>query len=216
MARRTKEEALATRNLILDTAELVFGRRGVSRTSLNEIAQTAGLTRGAIYWHFKDKTELFDAMMERVLLPMEAELHIGDEQMAPDALAGLRQGCIEALKKIVADPQVRRVFEIAIHKVEYVDELQAVRDRRRDACKEHLDHFERSMAQAIRRGQLSRRISARSAALGMQSLLEGLLQNWMLDPQAFDLVRVGTQVIDTYLAGLAIKKVAAGAEKVVA
>jgi TetR/AcrR family acrAB operon transcriptional repressor len=216
MARRTKEEALATRNLILDTAELVFGRRGVSRTSLNEIAQTAGLTRGAIYWHFKDKTELFDAMMERVLLPMEAELHIGDAQMAPDALAELRQGCIEALKKIVADPQVRRVFEIAIHKVEYVDELQAVRDRRRDACKEHLDHFERSMAQAIRRGQLSRRISARSAALGMQSLLEGLLQNWMLDPQAFDLVRVGTQVIDTYLAGLAIKKVAAGDEKVLA
>ena len=65
-------------------------------------------------------------------------------------------------------------------------------------------------------GELSRRISARSAALGMHSLLEGLLQNWMLDPQAFDLVRVGTQVIDTYLAGLAIKKVAAGAEKVLA
>ena len=209
MARRTKEEALATRNLVLDTAELVFERRGVSRTSLNEIAETAGLSRGAIYWHFKDKADLFNAMMERVMLPMEETLNPGSPTRSMGALAPLRQGCIDALKKIVSDPQVRRVFEIAIHKVEYVDELQAVRDRRRDACKGHLDHIERAMAQSIRRGELSRRLSARTAALGLHSLLEGLFQNWMLDPGAFDLVRVGTQVIDTYLAGVALPKAAA-------
>ena len=39
---------------------------------------------------------------------------------------------------------------------------------------------------------------------------EGLFQNWMLDPGAFDLVRVGSQVIDTYLAGLALPKATAG------
>ena len=131
MARRTKEDALATRDLILDTAERVFARRGVSRASLNEIAQVAGLTRGAIYWHFKDKAELFDAMMERVLLPMEEHLKIGAPVPAGDALEQLRRACIDGLRKIVDDEQVRRVFEIAVHKVEYVDELEAVRDRRR-------------------------------------------------------------------------------------
>ena len=55
MARRTKEEALATRHALLDAAERVFGRRGVARTSLVEIAEEAGVTRGAVYWHFKDK-----------------------------------------------------------------------------------------------------------------------------------------------------------------
>ena len=210
MARRTKEEALATRNLVLDTAELVFERRGVSRTSLNEIAETAGLSRGAIYWHFKDKADLFNAMMERVMLPMEDTLNLGSPTQNMGALASLRQGCVGALKKIVDDPQVRRVFEIAIHKVEYVDELEAVRDRRRDACKGHLDHIERAMAQSIRRGELSRRVSAGTAARGLHSLLEGLFQNWMLDPGAFDLVRVGSQVIDTYLAGLALPKATAG------
>jgi TetR/AcrR family acrAB operon transcriptional repressor len=59
MVRRTKEEAQATRKLILDTAEVVFHERGVSRSTLNDIAQAAGLTRGAIYWHFKDKADLF-------------------------------------------------------------------------------------------------------------------------------------------------------------
>lgn len=202
MVRRTKEEALATRNLILDTAERVFARRGVSRASLNEIASCAGLSRGAIYWHFKDKAELFDAMMERVLLPMEEHLHIGRPLQLDGALEALRLACIDGLRKIVADEQVRRVFEIAVHKVEYVDELEAVRDRRRDACKAHLEHIERTLAQSIRRGELSRRLGARTAALGLHSLLEGLFQNWMLEPGAFDLVKTGTQVIDAYLAGL--------------
>jgi TetR/AcrR family acrAB operon transcriptional repressor len=205
MARRTKEDALATRNLVLDTAELVFARRGVSRTSLNEIAETAGLSRGAIYWHFKDKAELFDAMMQRVLLPMEDKLNLATPGQT-EVLEQMRRGCIQALRKIVEDDQVRRVFEIAIHKVEYVDELEAVRDRRRDACKTHLDQIERCMTQCVRRGQLPGRISARAAALGLHSLLEGLFQNWMLDQGAFDLVRIGTQVIDTYFAGLGLSK----------
>ena len=74
MARKTKEDALVTRELILDAAERVFHLRGVSRTSLQEIAKDAGLTRGAIYWHFENKGELFHAMMERVTLPMMARM----------------------------------------------------------------------------------------------------------------------------------------------
>jgi TetR/AcrR family acrAB operon transcriptional repressor len=72
VARRTKEEALATRNRLLDAAELLFQAQGVSQTTLQQIAQQAGATRGAIYWHFKDKADLFNAMMERVILPLEA------------------------------------------------------------------------------------------------------------------------------------------------
>ena len=65
MARRTKEDAEATRNALLDAAERVFYDKGVSRASLDDIAREAGTTRGAIYWHFKDKADLFNAMMER-------------------------------------------------------------------------------------------------------------------------------------------------------
>ena len=54
MARRTRDEALETRNTILDTAERVFSERGVSHTTLADIAAAAGVTRGAIYWHFKN------------------------------------------------------------------------------------------------------------------------------------------------------------------
>ena len=72
MVRRTKEEALETRNRLLDSAEEMFQSQGVSRTTLQDIALHAGATRGAVYWHFKDKADLFDAMMERVTLPLES------------------------------------------------------------------------------------------------------------------------------------------------
>jgi TetR/AcrR family transcriptional regulator, acrAB operon repressor len=202
MARRTKDDAQLTRDHILDAAELVFERRGVSRTSLHEIAQAAGVTRGAVYWHFKDKADLFNAMMLRVTLPLEQAVNASDAPHVADPIAHLRASFGEALRKTAGDPQVRRVFEIATHKVEYVDEMQAVRERHlctRDECLAHV-------ALALRRGRIGRRIPARAAALGMHALVDGLIQNWMLDPQSFDLVKVGMQVLDAYLAGLAVPK----------
>jgi TetR/AcrR family acrAB operon transcriptional repressor len=199
MVRRTKEEAQATRSLILDTAEVVFQARGVSRTTLEAIAAAAGLTRGAIYWHFRDKAELFHAMMERVRLPMEGE---AEAQAADDVLGALRDGFVTALRRTVEDPQVRRVFEIASHKVEYVEELQGLAARHLAARAECLGHTERTLRNAMRSGVVSLRVPVHTAALGAHALVSGLLRNWMLDPQAFDLVKVGKQTLDAYFAGL--------------
>ena len=57
--RKTKEEAQQTRSNLLNAALNVFYERGVSKASLDEIAKTAGVTRGALYWHFKNKEDLF-------------------------------------------------------------------------------------------------------------------------------------------------------------
>ncbi len=60
MARKTKQQALETRQHILDVALRLFSQQGVSSTSLAAIAKEAGVTRGAIYWHFKNKSDLFN------------------------------------------------------------------------------------------------------------------------------------------------------------
>ena len=202
MVRRTKEEAQATRSHILDTAELVFDQHGVSGTSLAEIAKAAGLTRGAIYWHFRDKADLFNAMMERVTLPLEQTDPCGFK--GPDiTLTQMRAGFVDLLRKVTTDPQLRRVFDIATHKVEYVGEMNAVRAHHlamRDDC---LADMERAFRRARRAGALPKGgLPARSAALGMLALFDGLLQNWMLDRDGFELLRVGGQVFDAYLRGL--------------
>jgi TetR/AcrR family acrAB operon transcriptional repressor len=203
MARHTKQEALVTRARLLDAAELLFEQNGVARTSLHEIAAAAGVTRGAIYWHFKDKADLFNAMMSRVTLPLEEGVHRSDDPEIAEPLVYMRERFMDALRKTVNDPQTRRVFEIATHKVEYVGELTAVRDRHLAVRNECLAHVERGMKRAARRGLVGKRLPARSAALGMHALTDGLIQNWMLDPEAFDLLKVGKQLLDAYIATLA-------------
>jgi TetR/AcrR family acrAB operon transcriptional repressor len=209
MARRTKEEALATRHRILDAAEALFERQGVSRTSLNDIAAAADVTRGAVYWHFKDKADLFNAMMDRAIMPMEESLHCGRDCPVNDPLDFLLNRSVHALKLTATDAQMRRVLEISMHKVEYVDELVAVRDRQLQGRDECLAECERAFKAAMKAGLLETRLPARSAALGLHALIDGLARNWLLDPEAFDLTKVGQQVITSYVDGLKPQSAAA-------
>lgn len=201
MARKTKEEALVTRGRILDAAEQVFYRRGVSGSSLHEVAQQAGVTRGAVYWHFKDKADVFNAMMERVCLPMEE----GPPRLGCDAdpLTALRLHLHRIFELIVGDEQACRVFEIATQKVEFVDELVAVRERHQQACHEHVDELRHLIARAQELGVITAGKPALALAVGLHALLAGLIQNWLLDQAAFDLRTVGGLAVDTYLAGMA-------------
>lgn len=202
MVRKTKEDAWATRNLILDTAEAVFQRHGVAASSLQEIAQAAGLTRGAIYWHFQNKADLFEAMMQRVVLPLEHALNADGAQDTADPLGSVRQGVADLLAKLAHDPQVRRVFEIASLKVEYAGDLQVLREQRvasRETC---MDDLERLFGLAADQGQIGRHLPARVAARGLFAAVDGLMLHWLLDPQSFDLELAGHQMLDIYLQGL--------------
>lgn len=193
MVRRTKAEAQATRSTLLDAAERLFETKGVSRTSLQDIATAAGVTRGAVYWHFKDKAHVFNAMMERVQLPMEeAAAHL-EACEGREPLHRLRELLISALTRVAVDHRVQRVYEIAIHKVEYVDELVVLQQRHRQAVAEHLA----TIGRCLQRAGLDPR-----HALGLHALLVGLIHTWMLTPGAFDLVADGRAAIDAQLAGL--------------
>lgn len=211
MARRTKEEALATRHKLLDAAEHLFQAQGVSRTSLQDIARRAGATRGAVYWHFKDKADLFNAMIDRVTLPMEESFHHETEQQeapgpdggaGPNAIDRIRLSTINALRHIVTDMQTRRVFEVATQKVEYVEELQAVRLRHLRVRNGFVERIAQSLGIAAEQMKLALPVPASVGAQGLHALIDGLIQNWLLDPQAFDLLEVGQCAIDVYLRGL--------------
>lgn len=202
MARRTKEDAQRTRDRILDMAEREFQRRGVSRTSLEQIASAAGVTRGAIYWHFRNKSDLFNAMMNRVTLPLEAEILRSGERTLDDPVAQIRGSYLAALRATVNDPKARRLFEVALFKVEHGNALRGVRERRLSGLRNRVANVERGFRRAARLGLLRSTLPPRTAAMAMESLVDGLITNWLLEPLSFDLVRVGEQAIDAYLRGL--------------
>ncbi len=205
MARRTKEEALATRHRLLDAAELLFQAQGVSQTTLQQIAQQAGATRGAIYWHFKDKADLFNAMMERVILPLEAPRRSPPTAgVTDDPLAEIEEGMIHALTLMATDPQVRPRIRCGdpqgrIHPRHGLG--AAAPPRRPQRLRGRLR--EGPAPGRARRGHIQAcRCRRNAAAQGVHALISGLIQNWLLDPEAFDLVHTGRRTFGVYLAGL--------------
>lgn len=202
MVRKTKEEAELTRSGILDAAEHVFHAQGVAGTSLQHIAEAAGVTRGAVYWHFKDKADLFNAMMERVCLPFEEASGAVDRAPPEQALQRLREHLAWLLERTQGDEQVRRVFSIATQMVEYNGELAQVRERRLQWQADHVAMLERALAAGRKAGQVQSGIPLKQVALGLHALFDGVLQNWLLKPGSFDLRRVGSRALDIYLAGL--------------
>ena len=204
MARRTKAEALVTYHQLLDAAEQVFAEKGVSRASLQDIAQAAGASRGAIYWHFKNKADLFNAMMDRIILPMEGAFQQIGHDAAQDPLLELQQTILEAMRKIASDERTRLVFEVATLKVEYVAELLAIKARHVQTHADGVREMQRSLQEAAARRGLSLGVPPSVAAQGLQALVVGLLHTWLLAPHAFELVPVAETVIGTYLAGLGL------------
>ena len=212
MARCTKEEALATRDRLLDAAECVFAEKGVSRTSLSDIAIAAGVSRGAIYWHFKNKADLFNAMMERTTMPMEDALHQIGHDTGQDPLEELRRAILDAMQKIATDARTRRVFEVATLKVEYVDELLAVQERQQRVQVEVLQQTEYSISEGALRRSVILKVTPAVAAQGFNALVVGLIHNWLLAPQSGQLVTVAEIAIDVYFLGLGLGPISPNAQ----
>ena len=202
MVRRTKDEAVETRNQILDAAERVFSERGVSRTSLTDIADAASVTRGAIYWHFKDKAELFCEMVARVTMPMEHAPCQIDPASTDDPLAGLRAMLVGILERTSVDAQGRRVFHIVFNKCEYVDEMETVWERFREMQAGCLQRLELGLSAAVAKGQLPAKLDTHRTAVGLHALVNGLISKWVMDPKAMPAKGDAGQLIDIFLDGL--------------
>lgn len=176
MARRTKEDADATRNSLLDAAERVFYEKGVSRASLSDIAQAAGATRGAIYWHFKDKAELFFAMREDVFAPMvERTDSLLFSEVYDNPLDAIEASLQEFFRVLDDCPVVREVFEIMISRCEYVDEFAAVQEEAGRPAYEFLEKMERFYRKAADKGKLREGLDPEATARDTWAFTSGLL-----------------------------------------
>lgn len=199
MVRKTKEEAQETRNKILDAAEHVFQERGVSHTSLAEIASAAGVTRGAIYWHFENKVALYDAMVQRVFDAMEAKLVELQAENFANPIEMLRALAIFFIERVATEPTYMRVLEITWHKCEYVGEMATIRDNHLECGNRYLDVLTEGFRLAKRRGYLAQGVEPRNAAIGLMAIVDGLVVNWTLDQKLFALAKTGKAIVNRYL-----------------
>jgi len=202
MVRRTKQLAQATRQTILDAAEFVFQEHGVSHTSLAEIAKAAGVTRGAVYWHFANKAALFDAMIQRVFEPLEAKFVEMQRNSEENPISLLRAMTFYFLERVATEPSYLRVLEISWHKCEYVGEMATIRDKHLECGNRYLALNEEGFRLAQERAFLPATVDPRCAAVGLMAVVDGLVLNWTLDSTLFPLATFGPLIVDAYLGGL--------------
>lgn len=126
MARKTKEESQKTRDGILDAAERVFLEKGVGTTAMADLADAAGVSRGAVYGHYKNKIEVCLAMCDRAF----GQIEVPDENARVPALDILLRAGMGFLRQCCEPGSVQRVLEILYLKCERSDENEPLLRRR--------------------------------------------------------------------------------------
>ena len=204
MARKTKEDALATHTLLLDAAEHLFSTQGVAHTSLHEIAEAAGLTRGAIYWHFANKSELLLALWERIAQPLR---HTFDSEACPlrvdNPLERLRLKASCVPRHIEHDEHLRALMTILMLRCEFTDETRSAGEHFLQEREYTLSRIHEGFDAAVAAGQLRADINTEQASIGLFAIVDGLCMHWLINPTRFPIAEVAQKSIDAYLAGLA-------------
>lgn len=186
---------METRCRLLDSAERLFSRYGVSHTSLADIADAAGVTRGAIYGHFRNKVDLFNAMLDRTQLPLEDLIAALVNAAEPDPLAAMQHIMLVCLRDSQCNEHRRLVFDIMFNRCELVDEMGPVLGRIRDNVREGLSTIELGLINAKNRHQLPQGLDVRLAASMLHAQIGGLIRDSTLLPHRCDFVQDGERMV---------------------
>lgn len=189
--RRTKAEAAETRCSILCAAEQLFFEKGVDNSALDEIASAAGVTRGAIYWHFASKSDLFLELYNSAQLPRVNMADIDDPlESGEDPLARVEKMACGWLEMLAADRHRQRLLSILL-RTNFTDEFEPVRQEMDVLDQEHTLHLQGTLARAARHGGLADGWTPQSASRAFKWMMKGICWDWLLFGQKFDLVAEG-------------------------
>lgn len=199
MARKTKEEAQKTREAILDAATDLFAAQGVSSTTLANIAKEAGVTRGAVYWHFKNKDDLLLALKEYLFEPfveLEKNLEKPDEN---DPLGLLHKAYLKFFENMQEQPRILKLLRIFLTKYEHSASLEQVFLNKANCHLEGLTHVEQVLSMAVEKKQLPATFNIRLGALAAMSFMDGLIHNWVILPDTLSIENDIPLLIDSLM-----------------
>lgn len=186
MARKKKELTGNTYEVLLDAAVEVFSKKGYSSTTFHEIALVAGLTRGAIYWHFTDKKQLLEAALKRDPLPWINLPESFDSLQCTPSLADLCEVLRQGVEEVIVKPRLQRVIYIFLRCSEPVITSEP-------AYLQFVAAFERlkiHIEAALKQHYPDADASIQAAAASVKALMVGALYCWLEDKDGINLRQV--------------------------
>ena len=202
MARRTKEEAEQTRRALLDIALTLFSEKGIANVTLAQIASAVGVTRGAIYWHFKDKSQMLEALADEVYGPLEQKFLQLFEKMPDDPLWALQNLGEQIFKQTVHDGRFRSMCLI----MQQASFDKQMITRCRELASEEDCSMARLMKKAHEHGVLRKDISAEAASLMINGFFQGVIERWLASDENVDLEKEAGIMMKALIEGLRDKE----------
>ena len=175
MARKTKEEAQQTRATLMAVAMGLFCEKGLTNTSLSDVANAAGMTRGAIYWHFKNKAELFIAVWDELCHPLSAQLAASEDENEPDPLGKLYGFLTEVLHGVLHDELSRQLFSIVLDQERLGEELQCVQQHMDSESQRFSASLHKALQNAVAHGQLPATLDVAKAVSFLRCTMDGYI-----------------------------------------
>jgi AcrR family transcriptional regulator len=188
------------RNQIVDAATHVFVRQGFQHARMDDIVEECGLSKGTLYWYFKSKEDIINAILRRLftgeLENLESLLQV--EGSASERLMQLTHYRVAGLKRMSnLVPIIFEFYAVAVHQ-QWVQQFIG----------EYFMHFrsllEHLIQQGIDRGEF-RSVDATKTAISFASLYEGLTLHWMMDPQGVQWEILSENSIPMLLDGLKVR-----------
>ncbi|WP_161790872.1 TetR family transcriptional regulator [Paraburkholderia sacchari] len=185
MPRKSKQESLKTRNKVLDSAERRFSEFGFAYTTLTQIAQDAGVTRGGVYTHFKNKSELFRAILERSLSPLAALIQKFEIHNSSDPLLEFRESLVECVRLVASNERVRRVLALLWNQPAPMERQECIDISHLAQISQIFSDMRLTLERARKIGKLPEKFDIDFAASMLQHIFIGLLRSLVALPRAF-------------------------------
>lgn len=206
MARKKKEEAQQTRQQLIEAAIGQFATRGVANTTLTDIADAANVTRGAIYWHFTSKSEIFNAIWEQQLPFRDIIRDRLSLSAGSDPLLMLREQFIAALQYIAHEPRQYALLQILYHKCEFnSDMISECEIRKRIGF--NYESLRATLQDCISRNLISSQVNVDLTLIVFHGFFSGIIKNWLMNNSSFNLYQQAPALVDSILATLPVVRV---------
>jgi TetR/AcrR family acrAB operon transcriptional repressor len=200
--KKTKEDAALTRKVLIDAALSVFSHKGYAQATLEEVAKEAGVTRGAIYWHFGNKFEMFYAVLQELYKKASARVKkIIDSDQRP--LSKLQQLMIELFLIASNEEEFGIIEEVQLFKARKGEEFNRLYKDHVENVKYMRELLTGLIQEGIAAGELDSRLDPNVAIVALLSYIAGIKSAWLSGIAEISLAENAEKLTDIFIKGIA-------------
>jgi len=195
--RKTKKEAEKTKATILKSALKVFLKNGYSKTSLSDIAKNAGYTRGAVYWHFKDKSEILEKIISKFHDRFSSKQN-NILESSLDPIQKINEMININLPLLFNNKEFRDFIKLTWFKTE-IDQHEGLLQGKIAITKTFNDTITTLFIEASSEGLLKKGVDPEITSLTVTSIINGIYRGYFIMPDKLQSENTSRTIIENYL-----------------